>query len=443
MVLSKCSLDMLQEMGLRSIEELFTDIPAEVRTGGLKLPDGLGEMELRRELDKLLSTNRTVSARPSFLGAGVYHHFIPAAVRAITSRSEFITAYTPYQPEISQGMLQSLFEYQSYMSELTGMDAVNCSMYDGSTALGEAVLMSNRIAGGGEFLLSRAVSPEKKRVAELYASGADITIKEVGYEKTTGQVDLDDLRAKLSDNVSGFYFETPSFFGTLETKADEIRRILGNKMMVVGVNPLSLALVKPPADFGADIVIGDAQVFGIPMSLGGPMIGLFGCKIEHARKMPGRIIGMTTDAEGKRSFTMTLRTREQDIRRSKATSNICTNEALLALAATVHLAILGRSGLREVAARNVRNMMELSRRIAKIKGFVAPAFEAPHFNEFVVRSDVPSDRIHKELLARDIQGGFVLDRHFPELKNSSLYATTEMHSRQDFERLISALEAIG
>ena len=442
MALSECSLEMLQYLKLKSVDELFKDIPKEVRIDGLRLPDGLSELELRRELETMMGVNKTASSQPTFLGAGVYHHFIPAAVRTIVSRGEFITSYTPYQPEISQGMLQSLFEYQSFMAELTAMDVVNSSMYDASTALGEAVLMSHRISGGDTFLISRAVSPEKKDVARTYARGADIKLVDVGYDPHTGQVDLADLKSKVKNNITGFYFETPNFLGPIETQADEIRGILGNKTVVVGVNPMSLALLRPPGDVGADIVIGDAQVFGTPMNLGGPMIGIFGCKSEHVRKMPGRIIGLTNDIDGKRAYCMTLQTREQHIRRSKATSNICTNEALVALTAAAYLSIVGKSGLREIAAKNVENMHSLATRINSVKGFKAPHFKSAHFNEFVVSSDLNSDRVHKELLAKGVHGGLVLDRFFPELKHSALYATTEMHTKADHDKLIAALEAI-
>ena len=443
MPLSECSLEMLRQMKLKSVDQLFEDIPKDVRIDGLRLPEGLSEIDLRRELASMMAPNRPSSAMPNFLGAGIYNHFIPAAVRTIVTRSEFITSYTPYQPEISQGMLQSLFEYQSFMAELTAMDVVNSSMYDASTALGEAVLMSHRISGGDRFLVSRAISPEKKLVARTYARGADIRLEEVGYDSSTGLIDLDDLKSKMTDTVSGFYFETPNLFGSIETRPDEIRRIVGAKTLVTGVNPMSLALLRPPGETGADIVIGDAQVFGTPMNLGGPTIGVFGCRQEHVRKMPGRIIGMTKDIEGKTSYCMTLQTREQHIRRSKATSNICTNEALLAVAAAAYLAVVGKSGLREIARRNVQNMHSLSRRIASIKGFEAPQFKAAHFNEFVVFSEKGPDMIHQELLKKGIQGGLVLGQAFPELKHSTLYCTTEMHSKSDHDRLISSLEAIG
>ncbi len=442
MPLSECSLEMLQSLRLKSVNDLFVDIPNEVRIDGLRLPDGLSEIDLKRDLEAMMSVNRPTTIMPNFLGAGIYNHFIPAAVRTIVSRSEFITSYTPYQPEISQGMLQSLFEYQSFMAELTGMDVVNSSMYDASTALGEAILMANRISGGDRFLIGRAVSPERISVARTYAKGADMKLVEVGMDPVTGQVDLGDLKAKMGDGVSGFYFESPNFLGPIESHADEIRRIVGTKTLVIGANPMALALLRPPGEAGADIVIGDAQVFGTPMDLGGPTIGVFACKSEHVRKMPGRLIGMTTDLEGKTAFCMTLQTREQHIRRSKATSNICTNEALLALAAAAYLSVVGKAGLRDIARRNVENMRSLSSRIAAIKGYKAPRFRSAHFNEFVVTSEADTGHVHKELLARGVQGGLVLDRMFPELGHSALYCTTEMHSKADHDKLVGALEAI-
>ncbi len=443
MPISECSLEMLQALKLKSVEQLFDDIPRAVRIDGLRLPEGVSELELQRELKAIMSVNKPASSRPSFLGAGVYHHFIPAAVKTIVSRGEFITSYTPYQPEISQGMLQSMFEYQSFMAELTGMDVVNSSMYDASTARGEAVLMSHRIVGqGSKYLISRAISPEKKLVAKTYAKGADITLVEVAYDRTTGLVDLDDLKTKLANDVCGFYLESPNFFGIVETRMAEIRSALGSKPMCVGVNPMSLALLRPPGDYGADIVIGDGQVFGTPMNLGGPMIGLFACKTEHVRKMPGRLIGMTTDIEGRTAYCMTLQTREQHIRRSKATSNICTNEALVALAAAAYLAVIGRNGLQKIAAKNVENMRSLATRINAVKGFTAPRFKGTHFNEFVVSSEHLSEKVHRHLVAEGIQGGFVLDDAFPELKDSSLYCTTEMHTKADHDVLVKALEGI-
>lgn len=442
MALSECSLEMLQHLRIKSVEELFKDIPREVRTDGLRIPDGLSELALKRELENMMSVNRTASDMPSFLGAGVYNHFIPAAVKTVASRSEFVTSYTPYQPEISQGMLQALFEYQSFMAELLSMDVVNSSMYDASTSLGEAILMSHRITGGKRFLLSKAVSPQKKAVARTYAKGADIVLDDVAYDPVSGLVDLEDLAKKLTPDVAGFYYETPNYFGPLETKSKEVRELLGSKIMVVGVNPMAMALVRPPGEYGADIVIGDGQVFGVPMSLGGPMIGVFGCRAEHVRKMPGRLIGTTVDAEGKRAYCMTLQTREQNIRRSKATSNICTNESLMGVAVAAYLSVMGRSGLRSIASKNMQNMDSLAKRLARLDGFTAPHFKAAHFNEFVVSSKIDPMRIHTHLLSNGIHGGHVLKKEFPELGNASLYATTEMHTEADHDKLIKALEGL-
>ena len=435
--------EMLSALGIASIDELFADLPRDIRTGGLDLPDGMSELELTRMMYSTLAANKSASDWTSFLGAGVYFHHIPAAVGSIVSRSEFITSYTPYQSEISQGMLQALFEYQSLMAELTGIDVVNSSMYDAATALGEAVLMSHRISGGSKFLSSKAVSPEKLSVASVYARGADVTIDTVGYDNDSGAVDLDDLSSKMGEDVSGFYFETPSFFGVLEEQWSEINEIVSDKTLVTGVNPLSLALIKPPGEMGADIVIGDAQPLGVPMNLGGPSIGIFGCREEHLRRMPGRLIGMTEDADGERAFCMTLQTREQHIRRSKATSNICTNEALLAVAVAAHMALLGGSGLRRTAIANMRNMKALATAIEELDGFSAPVFSGPHFNEFVVRSPIAIDRMNESLRNLRIHGGLDIERWFPELERCALLATTEMHTSEDHRRLIEALEAMG
>ncbi len=439
---SECFDRMLSELGLSSIDDLFKDIPNEVRTGGLGLSGGMGELELSRHVRQLLSSNMPASDWLSFLGGGVYYHHIPAAVNSIISRSEFITSYTPYQSEISQGMLQALFEYQSFMAELTGVDIVNSSMYDASTALGEAVLMSHRISGGKRFLMSRAVNPDRLAVARLYAKGADLEILTVEYDRRSGLVDLDDLKTKMTDDVCGFCFETPNFFGGLETAWEDIRDMIGEKTLVIGVNPLALALIKPPGEMGADVVYGDAQPLGVPMNLGGPSIGLFGCRSEHLRKMPGRIIGMTEDSDDRRSFCMTLQTREQHIRRSRATSNICTNEALLAVAVAVHMAVLGRAGLRSTALKNIQNMNDLAKGIDSIDGFDAPVFDAPHFNEFVTKSPLGIDDMNSSLRERRIHGGLAVERWFPELKDCALFATTEMHTPEDHRRLMDALEAI-
>src|SRR3990170_2881165 len=432
--------EMLRALGLRSVDDLFADIPATVRLDGLDLPEGLSEQEVVARVTSILSANRSMDAMPTFLGGGVYDHYVPATVRAITSRSEFYTAYTPYQAELSQGILQSLWEYQSLICELTGMDAANTSMYDASTALGEAALMARRIHGGTTFLVPRGMRFHRKSVLANYALGSRLQVREVDYDRTTGMLDLAGLREALTPDVCGVYVENPNFFGRFEEQLEEIRA-LTHAVFVVGVNPIAQAVVPAPGDFGADIVIGEGQPLGTQMNFGGPLLGIFACRQEHIRKMPGRVIGLTRDADGRRAFCMTMQSREQHIRREKAMSNICTNETLLAVASAAYGAILGGNGLRRLAERNVERARELAARIAGIAGFAAPAFHAEHFNEFVVRTARPYVEIHGDLPRAGVHGGVSLEPHFPEVGHAALFATTEVHRPEDHDRLVAALEA--
>src|SRR3989454_4632364 len=343
---------MLRAMGLKSIDALFADIPEAVRIKGLDLPRGMGEQDVVRHITSLLRKNRSADGMPTFLGAGLYDHFVPASVRAIASRAEFYTAYTPYQAELSQGILQTLWEYQSFICELTGMDAANTSMYDGSTALGEAALMAHRITGKREIVVPRALHWEKADVLRSYTVGPGLKIVPVDYDSETGTVDLDDLRLAVGEDTAAVYVENPNFFGRFEEDLEEIRSIAPS-LLIVGANPLSLAVIKAPGDLGADIVIGEGQPLGNAVNFGGPLIGVFACKEEHVRKMPGRIIGLTKDAEGEQAFCMTLQTREQHIRRERAMSNICTNETLMAVTSAAYIAVLGPTGLRRGAPENL------------------------------------------------------------------------------------------
>lgn len=434
---------MLKELGIASVDELFSDVPPSVRTEGIPLPPGRSEMEVVRELRSMLSANLTAADRPCFLGGGIYHRFIPSAVRAIVSRSEFVTSYTPYQAEISQGMLQALFEYQSYIAELTGMEAVNSSNYDAATALGEAATMCHRINDRRRFLIPQVISCDKRSTLRNYVAGAGMEIVEYGYDPRTGEADVDDLRRKLDGDVSGVYIEVPNFLGVLDRRAAELKAEIGDALLVVGVDPISLGVLKAPADYGADIVIGEGQSLGSPMSYGGPLLGLFGCRQEHVRKMPGRVIGMTQDLEGKRAFCMTLQTREQHIRRSKATSNICTNEALMAVAAAVYLAVVGRDGLRAVAESNMAGARKLRGVLAEAKGVECPVLDAPFFNEMPARTPVKPEKLAKVLLRKGIIGGLPLARHVPEMGDCMLFAATEMTTDGDIEQLAEALEVIA
>jgi len=434
---------MLKELGIASVDELFSDIPPSVRTEGIPLPPGRSEMEVIRDVRAMLSSNVTAADHPCFLGGGVYNRFIPSAVRSVVSRSEFLTSYTPYQAEISQGMLQALFEYQSYIAELTGMEAVNSSNYDAATALGEAATMCHRVNERRKFLIPRAINCEKRSTLRNYTEGAGMEIVEYAFDPRTGEADLDDLRAKLDGDVSGVYIEVPNFLGIMDRRATELKAELKDALLVVGVDPISLGVLKAPADYGADIVIGEGQSLGSPMNYGGPLLGLFGCRQELVRKMPGRVIGMTQDLEGKRAFCMTLQTREQHIRRSKATSNICTNEALMAVAAAVYLAVVGRDGLRAVAESNMAHARKLRDVLAEVKGVECPVLDAPFFNELPARMPIKPEKLAKVLLRKGIIGGLPLGRHVPELGDCMLFAATELTTDEDIERLAKALEVVA
>lgn len=433
--------DMLRSMGLRSVDDLFSDIPAAVRSRGLALPPGLPEQEVVTRVTEMLSANRTMADIPTFLGAGLYDHFVPASVRAITSRAEFYTAYTPYQPEVSQGILQTLWEYQSMIAELTGMDAANTSMYDASTALGEAARMARRIHGGKIFLVPRALRWHRRSVLQNYTWGGGILIKEIGYDRETGMLDQADLKQHLTEDVCGLYVENPNFFGRFEEQVTEIRGAT-DAPLVVGINPIAQAILKKPADYGADIVIGEGQALGNAVNFGGPLLGIFACRQEHVRKMPGRVIGLTKDAEGHRAFCMTLQTREQHIRREKAMSNICTNESLMAVGSAAYMAVLGANGLRRVAVESMRKARDLAAAIHAIPGFEAPLFRGPHFNEFTLRHDGGYEVVHRALLSKGIHGGTPHARHLKELGDYALFAVTERHTKKDLDRLLEALRSV-
>jgi len=434
--------EMLEYLGISRVEELFSDIPDEVRIRRLNLPNGISEMEVIAKIRSLLSANITAEDFVSFLGGGVYDHFIPSAVAAIAGRAEFVTSYTPYQAEISQGMLQSLFEYQSMIAELTGLEAVNSSNYDASTALGEAAAMCHRINGHDRFLVPRAMSWEKKSVLANHLRGPKMEMIEYGYDPSTGKMDLGDLTGKVGRDTCGLYVEVPNFLGVIDTTVMELKEELADVPLVVGVNPLSLAVLRPPGDWGADIVVGEGQVLGSPINFGGPLLGIFATRQQHIRKMPGRVIGLTRDEDGRRAFCMTLQTREQHIRRSRATSNICTNEALMAVAAAAYMAILGGEGLRELAEYNIAHARELMEGIASLDGYDIPFLDQPHFNEFALRTPIPPSELNRRLLDEGIIGGLPLERHLPELKDAMLLATTEMRSDEDHQMLISALREV-
>jgi glycine dehydrogenase subunit 1 len=428
---------MLEEIGVEKVADLFRDVPGDVRFPTLDLPAPLAELDAAGELREITSYNVSAHEAPMFLGAGAYHHFIPSVVDAVLRRGEFLTAYTPYQPEVSQGTLQAIFEYQSMMCALTGMDVSNASHYDGATALAEAVIMALNIGRGRRkrVILSPAIHPHYRATVRTYTQGMGLEIVE---EPLTA--DLGELVKQLDGNTAVLVVQTPNFFGQLEDLtglADAIHK--AGALLCVVVNPTSLGLFKPPGEFGADIVVGEGQPLGIPLSYGGPYLGIFTTRDKHARKMAGRLVGETMDANGERGYVLTLSTREQHIRRERATSNICTNQGLLALAATVYLSALGKSGLRKVAELCYHKAHYAADQIDGL-GSYAVVRDKPFFHEFVVRCPRPVAEINRGLLdGWGIIGGYDLGREYPQLENQMLIAVTEMISREEIDLLVEAL----
>jgi len=441
---------MLQALELNSVDQLFNDIPESIRSkAALDLPSRMSEVEVRRHVERVLAKNRSSRDIVSFLGAGIWPHYVPAAVEAIVSRGEFLTSYTPYQAEISQGMLQAMFEFQSLICELTGMDYANSSLYDWSTALGEAARMASRVTGRTEIVTPHYIHPERLETLKAFSGPADIRHVEVAHDRSTGAIDIGDLKTKLTENTAAVYLEYPSFLGVVEERCEEVERIThgANALFIVGIEQTCLGALKPPGDFGADIVVGEGQPLGCHMNFGGPLLGIFACKGEKLlRQMPGRIIGKTTTQDGKQeAYCMALQTREQHIRRAKATSNICTNEALLALAASIYLSLLGPDGLTDLSSTILDRTRYACEALRKINGVVAPAFNAFHYMEFTVdfnRTGKKVSEINNDLLKLGIQGGLDLSHHFPELGQTALYCVTEVHSQDEIDMLTNGLQCV-
>ncbi len=431
---------MLAKMGLNSIDDLFQDIPEHLRVKELDLPPPMSEVEVLREADSLMKASKGGGDMLMFLGGGFYDHFVPTIVDNVVSRSELYTSYTPYQPEMSQGILQALFEYQSLISDLVQMEAVNTSMYDLPTAIGESILMSNRINHRNVFLIPELITKDKECVIRNYILGSKIELRKVPFKK--GAMDLEALKGMLGPEVSGVYLENPNMLGMFDPGATKVRGTLDPKMVyVVGVNPTTLGIAKPPGAYGADIVVGEAQPLGIHLSYGGPSTGIFATTMPHVRKMPGRIIGASKDELGRRAFCMTLSTREQHIRRDRATSNICTNEALTSIMAAAYLASLGKNGFRSLGIQLASRGRHLAERINELEGFTAPAFNGHFFNEFPVMTDVDVCALLDELEKKGVLAGIDLSAEVPSLKNMFTVATTEMHTSKDYDKLIEVLKA--
>ena len=429
--------EMLQAIGVSSIEELFQDIPESVRfKGEYNIKKSESEPKLMSELSELAEKNANLKKYSSFLGAGVYDHYMPIIVDHVLSRSEFYTAYTPYQPEISQGELQAIFEFQTMICELTGMDVANSSMYDGGTSLAEAAMLCAGQTKNKKIIVSATAHPESKEVLKSYAKGQRLEVVEVPSKE--GITDIEALRAQMDADVACVVVQYPNFFGQIEP-LKEIEEIAhtGKSMFVVSSNPLALGALTPPGKFGADIVVGDAQVFGIPTQLGGPHCGYFAVTKKIMRKVPGRLVGQTTDEDGRRGFVLTLQAREQHIRRDKATSNICSNQALNALAASVAMTALGKKGVKEMAVQNIQKAQYA--KSAFISNGLEVAYEGPFFNEFVVKLRKPVKEINEALLTKGFIGGYDLSRDYPELLNHMLVAVTELRTKEEIDTLVKEL----
>ncbi len=430
---------MLRAIGVEDIEALFADVPARHRFPELDLPAAMTEMEIAAEMQHIAEANEGAGELVCFLGAGAYQHYIPAVVDSVLRRGEFYTAYTPYQPEVSQGTLQAIFEYQSLMCALTGMEVSNASHYDGATAVAEAVNMAYAQFRGkrSRMILSPALHPHYRQTVHTYTRGSDITLHGDALDPASGPEALIPL---IDDRTALVVVQYPDFFGRIyDYRALAQAAHAAGALLAVSANPLALGLLTPPGEFGADIVTGEGQPLGIPLSYGGPYLGIFTTRKKYVRKMAGRIAGQTVDSRGQRGFVLTLTAREQHIRREKATSNICTNQGIMALAATVYLSVLGKQGLRQVAELNYHKAHYAAQTIARLPGYALWQPQTPFLNEFVVRCPQPAADTNERLLEHDILGGYDLGKDYPALQNHMLLAVTEMNSREEIDLLADVL----
>jgi glycine dehydrogenase subunit 1 len=430
---------MLREIGCERIEDLFEQVPDRLKlTEPVGIGEPLSEPELLDYFRQLASQNAT--GYQSFLGAGAYSHFIPTVIDPLISRSEFLTAYTPYQPELSQGTLQYIFEFQTMLCQLTGMEVANASLYDGSTALAEAVLMAERVTRRSRFIIADTVHPQYREVVSAYTRnlGHEVVMAAPGASGI-----IDPALLHIDKQTAAVVVQSPNFFGCIED-LEAVAQAAGEygALLVVAITePLSLGVLRSPGDCGADIVVGEGQSFGIPLSFGGPYLGLFASREKYVRQMPGRLAGEAYDKQGNRGYVLTLSTREQHIRREKATSNICTNQGLFALMATIYLSTMGRAGVQEVARQNLQKAHYAASEIAKLDGFEME-FSAPFFNELVVRTPRPASQVLKRLLDERIIGGIALDGYYPGMRNSLLLCVTETASKSEIDKLVEALSRL-
>ncbi len=431
---------MLAKIGISSIGELFSTIPDDLRLKkSLDVPGPMTETELLRRFEETARKN-SCHAYLSFLGGGAYPHVIPSVVDYLSSRGEFISPYTPYQPEVSQGTLQIIFEFQTLICQLTGLDIANASLYDGASGAAEAALMAYRLKGRPRILVARSLHPQYREVIHTYTRNLDLSVEEIAFSDK-GELDITDLHAKLDQETCAVVVQSPNFFGIVENLKEISAQAHRNQALsvVVVAEPVSLGLLEAPGQLGADIVTGEGQSFGLPLGFGGPYLGFMSCRKEFIRQFPGRIAGETKDIEGKRGFVLTLSTREQHIRRERATSNICTNQAWCALRATIFLEILGKEGLRELSRQNIHKANYAMDRIARIKG-IAPRFKGACFNEFVMEFEKPWADIDGFLRKNGIVGGLSVEDTYPDLENCALFCVTESHRKEDIDRLVDLLQ---
>jgi glycine dehydrogenase subunit 1 len=434
---------MLDAIGAGSVDNLFADVPDALRLKRpLKIPPALAEAEVVKRLRSLADRNADADRYNSFLGAGCYDHFSPAIIAHLVLRGEFLTAYTPYQPEISQGTLQALFEYQTLVCQLTGMEVSNASMYEGASSTAEAILMAHRITGRTEVVVGRAVHPEYRQVARTYAAQVGLVFREIAFNEA-GVTDLDAVKRTLGPQTACLVVQYPNFFGGVEDLVPlaEAAHAAGALCVVCVAEPIALGLLKSPGECGADLVTGEGQGLGTGMNYGGPALGFLATREQYVRHVPGRLVGQTVDRDGRPGYVLTLATREQHIRREKATSNICTAESLIALMATIYLVSMGPQGLREVALQNLRKAAFTKGRLGKVSG-CGIRFGGPTFNEFVVRVAKKPAAILKQLLKHEIIGGVDLGRFYPELADCLLLCVTEQKTREQIDALIEALGGV-
>jgi glycine dehydrogenase subunit 1 len=434
--------EMLKALGLASADLLFDALPSELLFPDIPIQPALTEMEAVAELEALATRNQSVQGVPFFLGAGAYRHFIPAAIGALTSRAEFATSYTPYQPEVSQGTLQALFEFQSLICNLTGMEVTNASVYDGATAMAEAALMAMRLTGRGRIVISGSVHPHYREALRAYTAPRGVEIRESWVRPGDDGLIEDDVAAFVDGETACCIVSQPTFFGEIRDLSNVVAAAHEHGALVIEVyNPTSLGLLKPPAAWGVDIAVGEGQPLGVPLSFGGPYVGLMSCRQDLVRQLPGRIVGQAADGEGRRGFVLTLQAREQHIRREKATSNICTSQGLIALMATMYLSLLGPEGMRSVAEACWQTTRYAAEQIGEIRG-VKILTPRPFFHEFAISTPLPARGVNLRLAEQGIIGGYDLGRSYPDLADGLLLCCTEMTTREQVDRFAGALAEI-